>query len=185
MGVPRFGGSGETIYQQELTRRLQKSPLAAAEYERLNAVRSKMPWYARDIVDLGELLVTPRAVFVVSSFKPEYDPVFTSFKKVGKKFGFNVIRTDKDHTSERILPRIESEIRHSAFVIADLSDVSRNVYYEVGFAMGLKKEVIFTARKGTGLPFDVVDVPVLWWTTQAELQTRLSMRIKAIKKARE
>ena len=47
MGVPRFGGSGETIYQQELTRRLQKSQLAAADYERLNAVRSRMPWYAR------------------------------------------------------------------------------------------------------------------------------------------
>ena len=185
MGVPRFGGSGETIYQQELSRRLQKSQLAAADYERLNAVRSKMPWYARDIVDLGELLVTPRSVFAVSSFKPEYDPVFTSFKKVGKTFGFKVIRTDKEHSSERILPRIENEIRHSAFVIADLSDVSRNVYYEVGFAMGLQKEIVFTAKKGTPLPFDVVDVPVLWWTTQADLQSKLSARVKAIKKARE
>ena len=185
MGVPRFGGSGETIYQQELARRNQKSPLAAADYERLNAVKSRMLWYAKDIVNLGELLVTPRAVFSVSSFKREYDPVYTSFRRVGKKFGFDVIRTDKDHTSERILPRIEAEIRHSAFVIADLSDVSRNVYYEVGFAMGLKKEIIFTAKRGTVLPFDVIDVPVLWWTTQAELQAKLSARVKAIKKARE
>ena len=117
--------------------------------------------------------------------KPEYDPVLQSFRRVGKKYGFNVIRTDKDHTSERILPRIENEIRHSAFVIADLSDVSRNVYYEVGFAMGLQKEIVFTAKKGTPLPFDVVDVPVLWWTTQADLQSKLSARVKAIKKARE
>jgi nucleoside 2-deoxyribosyltransferase len=76
------------------------------------------------------------------------------------------------------VPRIENGIRKSAFVIADLSiaDLSMpspNVYYEVGYAKALGKDVILTAKKGTPLPFDVGDIPTIFWATQKELREGL------------
>lgn len=46
------------------------------------------------------------------------------------------------------------------------------------------KEVIATAKKGTQLPFDVSDVPIVWWELQEELKAGLRKRIAAIVKAR-
>lgn len=36
--------------------------------------------------------------------------------------------------------------------------------------MGLGKDVMFTAKKRTELPFDVGDIPTIFWKTQDELK---------------
>jgi hypothetical protein len=143
-----------------------------------------MPQYAKAVVDLAVRLVHPRTVFPILSFKREFKDTSATFKEVCEEFRFTSERTDESDSSERILPRIEDGIRRSAFVIADLTDYSPNVFYEVGLAQGMGKEVIATARKGTKLPFDVSDVPVIWWDIQEELKEALRKRIAAIVKAR-
>jgi len=65
----------------------------------------------------------------------------------------------EEETTERIIPRIIDGIRRAALVIADVSEARPNVYYDVGLAHGMRKEVILTARRGTVLPFDVTDIP--------------------------
>jgi hypothetical protein len=184
LGIPRFGGSGETIYMQELRRRRERSADAREEYELLNELAARMPQYATDVVDLAERLVTPRSVFSILSFKHEFREISSSFREVCSEFGFAAERTDESDSLERILPRIENGIRHAAFVIADITEFSPNVCYEVGFAKGLGKEVITTARKGTQLPFDFLDVPVIFWELPEELKEGLRKRVGAIIKAR-
>jgi hypothetical protein len=76
--------------------------------------------------------------------------------------------------------RIIEGIRTSAFVIADVSEVKPNVFYELGFTQGFGKQVIVTARKGTTLPFDISDVPVIFWHGQENLKEQLRKRIGAI-----
>jgi len=184
LGIPRFGGSGETIYQQELGRRKGTLGTAIEEYELLNELVPLMPQYAKAVVDLAARLVHPHTVFQILSFKHEFLDTSATFKEVCAEFRFISERTDESNSSERILPRIEDGIRQSAFVIADVTEYSPNVFYEVGLAKGLGKEVIVTARKGTQLPFDVSDVPVIWWDIQEELKEALRQRIAAIVKAR-
>jgi hypothetical protein len=184
LGIPRFGGSGETIYYQELRRREEISSLAREEYEVLNELVASMSQYAKDVVDLAERLVTPRTVFPIMSFKREFRDVSASYREVCEELGFDAERTDESDSTDRILPRIENGIRQSAFVIADLTEPSPNVFYEIGFAKGMGKEVIATAKKGTQLPFDVSDVPIVWWELQEELKAGLRKRIAAIVKAR-
>ncbi len=184
LGIPRFGGSGETIYQQELRRRQESSILAGEEYELLNELAARMSQYAKDVVDLAERLVTPRTVFPIMSFKREFRDISASYKEVCEEFGFDAERTDESDSSERIVPRIENGIRQAAFVIADVTEYSPNVFYEVGFARGMGKEVVATAKRGTQLPFDFSDVPVIWWDIQEELKDGLRKRIAGIVKAR-
>ena len=68
----------------------------------------------------------------------------------------------------------------SAFVIADLSELKTNVFYELGYAEGFSKPVVVTAKKGTELPFDVKDVPTIFWDGQRGLKDSLRTKIKLI-----
>ncbi len=112
------------------------------------------------------------------SFKDEYDPVYKVFRKVCEEFGFTVERTDQSLSSERIIPRIENGIRNSPFVLADVSEDSGNVLYEVGFARALGKDVIFTARKGTKLPFDAYDIQTIFWEKPEDVKIHLRKAIR-------
>jgi hypothetical protein len=50
----------------------------------------------------------------------------------------------------------------------------------VGYAKGLGKEVILIAKKGTELPFDLKDLPTLFWQTQRDLKKGLEERIEHV-----
>jgi len=71
-------------------------------------------------------------------------------------------------------------IRRSAFVIVDVSEATPNVYYELGLADGLDKLHVVTAYIDTVLPFDVHDVPTVFWANQKQLKEGLKDRIRKI-----
>jgi hypothetical protein len=173
LGIPRFGGAGETIYNQELKDLRETAPAVAEDYETLNSLSMDMSEYAEEVIRLVERLVTPRNVFTIMSFKREFRDVFSSCKEVCREFKFEAERTDESLSLERIVPRIENGIRKSAFVIADISEPSPNIFYEIGFARALGKDVIVTAKRGTQLPFDVGDVPTIFWEIQEDLKDGL------------
>lgn len=181
LGVPRFGGAGEEIYRQELERLRTRAAALAEDYEALNQLVVDIASYAKEVVALAERMVIPRTVFTIMSFEREFRDVYSSYKEVCQESGFEVERTDEAASRERIIPRIENGIRHSAFVIADVSQKSLNVFYEVGFARGLGKEVILTARKGTELPFDLHDVPTIYWDIQEDLKDGLRKCLQELK----
>jgi hypothetical protein len=177
LGIPRFGGAGETIYEQELTRLRAAIPAVAEEYEMLNQlVTDNFQKYANDTIDLAKRLAIPRSVFAIMTFKPEFADVIDSYQSACGEFDFKAERTDdpeSPNSLERIIPRIEMGIRQSAIVIADVSESSPNVFYELGFAKALGKDVIVTAKEGTPRPFDIGDVPILYWQSQIELKQKL------------
>ena len=178
LGIPRFGGAGETIYDQELARFRMNSPTTADDYETLNQVLINVENYVKEVVALAERLVTPRSVFTIMSFAEEFLDVYASCKEVCKEFGLEVPpRTDQAGSLERIIPRLEKGIRGSAFVIADVTKASPNVFYEVGFARGLGRDLIMTAKKNTKLPFDIGDFPVIFWENQENLRKELRKRV--------
>jgi len=78
------------------------------------------------------------------------------------------------------MPELLQRLARCAFCIVDLSDEKANVYYELGYAEAAKRPVVVTAKKGTPLPFDVKDIPVLFWENQKSLKEQLRRRIDAI-----
>lgn len=180
LGIPRFGGAGQKIYTKARTGLREINSAEAGDYETLNQLTDDMSDYANQVVRLAERLVLPRSVFTIMSFKKEFIDVFDSCKDACQKYRFEAERTDESASSEPILPRILNGIRNSAFVIADVTELSTNVFYEVGYAKGLGKEVILIAMKGTELPFDLKDLPILFWETQRDLKKGLEERIKGV-----
>lgn len=182
LGIPRFGGAGEQIFYQELHRLQNDNSLEAEDYEFLNQDTSNLSEYASDLIAVAERIVIPRSVFPIMSFKPKWRWIYECFKKACDDHGFSCERTDDSISLERINPRIESGIAKCAFVLADISDESANVYFEIGLARGQRKPMIVTAKKRTKLPFDLSDFPVIFWNTADDLMRGIKMQIAARQK---
>ena len=76
---------------------------------------------------------------------------------------FRVTRIDEQSGPGLIIEDISRAIQEAKLVIADISPVNANVFYEVGFAHALNKPTILLAEKGTKLPFDVSSFRTLFY----------------------
>jgi hypothetical protein len=186
--VAAFGGAAADIYEDELAafERRGVSNLPREKSQALNRFfadesEDAINQYAIELVTLAERAVLSTNVFVVMSFEnvPHLTDAYATFVRVCKEYGFSAVKVDNHLDGhERIVPAIFSNIRRSAFVIADISGARPNVFYELGYARAIGKAVIQTAYAGTQLPFDVFDVPTLFWNGQSELEGKLKAAIE-------
>ena len=58
----------------------------------------------------------------------------------------------------------------------DVTEPKPNVFYELGIAEGLRKEIILVAKAGTVLPFDINDFPVIFWDSFSDFEEELERR---------
>ena len=182
--VTIFGGAAEEVYNEEIKEFYEKysENMDKFQYEILNQISYDCKKIAGDVISLASRIISSSRVFVAMSFseEPKLADAFESFKDVCKERGYDCDLVKDLPAVDRILPEIIARIRKSAFIIVDLSEERANVYYELGFAQALRKEVIVTAFKGTPLPFDVKDIPVIFWEGQKQLKDELRKRINVI-----
>lgn len=188
--VSRFGGAAKEIYSEELHDFDTNSiwHISRAEYENLAQLRSPLPDFAKTVVSLAEKARTSNTVFVIMSFanEPALKDALYTFKTVCGEHQYQCNTVSEGNTHQRILPEIWKQIRGCAFTIVDLSPSGNpplprpNVYYELGFAEGIGKPLIVTAKEGTELPFDTKDIPVIMWDGQESLREQLTVKVRAI-----
>ena len=182
--ITAFGGAAIAIYDEELTsfEENYSARIDRSDYEILNQVSSDYKKIAVDAVSLAARMIISNHVFVIMSFSEDSKlmDAYDSFQTVCKEFQYDCMRIDDTSAEDRIIPEIFTRIKKSAFVIADLTEAKPNVYFELGFAQGLKMRVIITAYKGTTLPFDVADMPTIFWEGQKQLKERLREKLEEI-----
>ena len=61
--------------------------------------------------------------------------------------GYEAVRDDRTQHNNKIDDEIIALIRRCKFVVADFSLNCGGIYFEAGFAMGLNRPVIWTARE--------------------------------------
>jgi hypothetical protein len=180
-----FGGAAKEICLEE-ARRVESQydgNVTKQDYESvLKSLSSDWPALAAQTVNLAERMATSRDVFVVMSFSEsaQYKDLYVAIQKACGQYGYVARRVDESNDRKRIIPEIIRGIRQAAFVVADVSEAKPNVYWELGLANGMDKELIMVGRKGTALPFDVNDVPVLFWESFSEFEAALAKRIESI-----
>jgi hypothetical protein len=183
-----FGGAAAKIYEEEVNDFDAKYAglVERLDYEELNTVKADWPRRAESVVSLAEKVAASRLVLVIMSYsdRPELDDAYYTFEQVTSELGYVCRKVSEANTEGRILPEILESIRRSAFVIVDLTELRPNVFYELGYADGLSKRVIVTARKGTELPFDVKDIPTIFWEGQSQLREGLKKRIENVVRTR-
>jgi predicted Rossmann-fold nucleotide-binding protein len=182
--VTVFGGVAGEIYNEELKDfdRKYAERIDKNDYEMLNQVYTDWNKIAKDVISLAELLISSKDVFVIMSFSrdPKLEDAFSSFTEICEEYGYRCDRIDNTSLIGRIVPEIHARIKKSALVIVDLTEAKPNVYYELGFAQGKNKQVILTAFEGTDLPFDVADIPTIFWNSQQQLKDHLREKVELI-----
>jgi hypothetical protein len=72
------------------------------------------------------------------------------------EFSFQVKRADEDTDPGMIGDRVILDLRDADLVVADLTDLNPNAFYELGIRHSTLKPTIHVAKAGTLLPFDNV-----------------------------
>jgi hypothetical protein len=189
--VAAFGLAAAEIFidEQQNFERRYATRISSDDYDTLNRVLpdpmtpESIDSFAKDVVSLAERLIASKEVFIIMSFaeKGYLIDAYDTFCQVCEDNKFHGFKVD-DHidTNQRIVTTVLDSIRRSAFIIADVSEPRPNVYYELGYAQGIGKSIITTAFQGTQLPFDIFDVPTLYWNNQRTLRQELDKRMKQI-----
>lgn len=180
-----FGGAAKQVYAEETKRfdRVYSANIERLDYEQvLKALSTNWEDLAGKTVSLAEKVVTNPSVFVIMSFKdePQYRDLYAAIKRVCEKYDYVARRVDESNLFKRVIPEITRQIKQSAFVIADVTEGRPNVFYELGFADGIGKDVILVAKESTQLPFDINDVPVLFWSSFVDFEEELRKRVERI-----
>src|SRR5262249_53609500 len=68
---------------------------------------------------------------------------------------YHVKRADEDTRSGEIVAQIIIDIDRADLVVADVSGLNPNVFYELGVAHTLGKKIIHICDRSTQLPFDI------------------------------
>lgn len=105
----------------------------------------------------NEISTDAVTVFAAMPFAAEYeDTFFVAMVAACEQVGAKCVRVDREDFSGDSVSKVESLIRQSSAVIADLSESRPNVLYEAGFAHALGIPVIpICSTQLEQLPFDI------------------------------
>lgn len=122
-----------------------------------------------------------KEVFIAMSFDKKADETRDTLKNAISDCGFNPHRMDDIEHNNPIVPEMLYKIRHSRFVVVDLSDGNKGAYYEAGYATGMGKDIIYVcnAQRKHNCHFDVKQINTIMWKDQDDLYKKLVNRIKA------
>ncbi len=110
---------------------------------------------------LGQAIVLdPQEVFVVMRFtnNDENDNAWKQgIKEAIESVGLKAVRADDHVVSGQILDKINIHIGQSRLVVAKVDEDNLNVFYELGLAMGLRKDVLLISESSLvmNLPSDL------------------------------
>jgi hypothetical protein len=120
-------------------------------------------------------------VFVAMPFSEQFEDVYElGIYPALRESGFICERLDRAAFTGDILERMKERIRTARFVLADLSEARPNVYLEVGYAWGQGVPVLFIARDGEALHFDVSTHRCLFYTSIRHLKRELEQAARRL-----
>ena len=110
---------------------------------------------------------TPRlTAFIIMPFDSEFSDVYAGFlNPVLKENGFDVKRADDIESQQNILRDIVEQIDQSDLIVADLTGLNPNVFYELGLAHALRKSVLLITQSIEEVPFDLKSYRLLEYDT--------------------
>ncbi|HRC90126.1 MAG TPA: hypothetical protein PK910_08935 [Bacteroidales bacterium] len=100
--------------------------------------------------------VNEKLCFIIMPFTDKLNPIYDSIiKPVIKDLKLECLRADEIFTSKPIIEDIWDNVKKARFLIADLTERNPNVFYELGLAHALNKEVILLTQDINDVPFDL------------------------------
>lgn len=117
--------------------------------------------------------------FVLMPFRSSMDSIyFGGIMPACKSAGIFCERADHQQHQDNILQHIYQQIRKADIIIAEVTNKSLNVYYEVGYAHALSKQVVLITQKANAIPFDLKQYRhIIYKSTGNDLEEKLSKEL--------
>lgn len=93
--------------------------------------------------------------FILMPFHEPFDTIYNEHIKSTIEKKFRVKRADTIFKSSEIIEDIWEYINKAKFIIADVTEKNPNVFYELGIAHTVGKEVFIITQNDEDVPFDV------------------------------
>lgn len=118
--------------------------------------------------------------FVAMSFSKELENIGSAIMQAIHDSGFDAIKVNEKQFNSDITGQILFDIKHSRFIVADVTQQKQGVYFEAGFAMGNNIPVIWTCKEEEikDVHFDTNHYNHILWKSPDDLYKRLKDRIK-------
>jgi hypothetical protein len=108
------------------------------------------------VLKQSEVKTDEKLCFILMPFTEKLNPIYESIiKPVIKDLKLVCLRADEIFKSKPIVEDIWENIKKSKFLIADLTNRNPNVFYELGLAHALNKDVILLTQDIDDVPFDL------------------------------
>lgn len=119
--------------------------------------------------------------FVLMPFDPVFDKIFNDLIKPPlEKSGYDVQRADSLDNQQNILKDIIRGIKEADLIIADLTGLNPNVFYELGIAHTMEKPTILLTQSIKEVPFDLKSYRLTQYSTTYYDAANLSERLSHI-----
>ena len=121
--------------------------------------------------------IEPLLVSVMMPFHPRFDEVYRALRETAESAGLKCRRADDIWENPAVMQDVVSLIDRSRVVICDCSDRNANVFYEIGIAHTLGREVILITQAETDIPFDLRHLRYVSYLNNGEGREELKRRV--------
>ena len=119
--------------------------------------------------------------FVLMPFDPEFDAIFNNLIRPAlEEVGYDVKRADSILNQQNILKDIVRGIAEADLVVADLTSLNANVFYELGISHAMQKLTVLLTQSSEDIPFDLKSYRVISYSTHFNEASQLSQTLKEI-----
>lgn len=104
----------------------------------------------------GDFTLDPQLCFVLMPFADQFQPLYDDhIRPTIEKAGLRCERADEIRGTSAITWDIWERVNRARFLVADLTNQNPNVFYELGLAHALGKDVILLTQSMEFVPFDL------------------------------
>lgn len=118
-------------------------------------------------------------ISVMMPFSAEFSPVYMAIQEATTSIGFSCVRADDIWEHPTIIQDVVNIIARAKVVVCDCSRKNSNVFYEIGIAHSIGKEVILIAQSENDIPFDLSHLRYIKYLPNSEGLAELSMSLQA------
>jgi hypothetical protein len=110
------------------------------------------------VFDLRNDSVDPNLVAVMMPFDARFNPVYAALQVATHNAGMVCQRADDIWVHDHVIQDVVSLICRARVVVCDLTGRNANVFYEMGIAHTVGKDVIMITQAAADVPFDVAHI---------------------------
>lgn len=131
-------------------------------------------------IDFSKYTVSADMITCLMPFNHKYDKIYKAISNACVACGYKAIRSDDHFVSGDILKYTIELILKAQIVIAVIDGRNPNVFYELGIAHSLGKQVLILSSF-QDLPFDVQNNRMILYRNDKDLETKLVDALTEIK----